>query len=82
MARGGLGAEEYVVRAYARGDALGAAAVDERLRQHVLKDIKRRQRADLSDNSRAMGRRGPLHSPCCVPAACTASLASSCLLRA
>ena len=56
MARGGGLSEEYVVRACVRDDALGASTVDGRLRAHVLRDIKRRQRADLSDNARAMGR--------------------------
>ena len=34
----------------------GGRAVDAKLRAHVVKEIKRRQRVDLADNARAMGR--------------------------
>ena len=48
--------EELSVRAsvHARGSC--GDSVDRALQQHVLKEIKRRQRADLSDNSRALSR--------------------------
>ena len=42
------------MRACVRDDALGATTVDGRLRALVLRDIKRRQRADLSDNARTI----------------------------
>lgn len=58
--RGGEGAgqseESYCVLASVAELGHGGRDVDSRLRAHVLKEIKRRQRADLSDNSRAMAR--------------------------
>ena len=47
---------EYGVRATVCERGLCGASVDVKLRAHVLKEIKRRQRVDLSDNARAMSR--------------------------
>ena len=48
--------DEYTVRACVLERGLGGNAVDVKLRAHVCKEIRRRQRVDLSDNSRAMSR--------------------------
>ena len=48
--------DEYTVRASVHERGAGANDVDSRLRAHVLKEIRRRQRVDLTDNGRAMAR--------------------------
>ena len=48
--------DEYSVRASEHARGLGGQAVDKKLRAHVVKEIRRRHRVDLSDNARAMGR--------------------------
>ena len=48
--------EQLCVRASVHAHGVGAASVDAALMQHVLKEIRRRQRVDLSDNSRAKAR--------------------------
>ena len=53
---GGEGPGALHVRATATELGLGGRDVDTKLRVHVVKEVKRRQRYDLSDNARAMGR--------------------------
>ena len=48
--------DEYTVRSTVHTRGFGGRAVDAKLRAHVVKEIKRRQRVDLADNARAMGR--------------------------
>lgn len=48
--------DELSVRVCRHEDGLGAQLVDGKLREHVVKEIRRRQRVDLRDNSRAMAR--------------------------
>ena len=48
--------DDLTVRATVQAAALGGATVDRLLRDRVVKEIKRRQRCDLSESSRTMAR--------------------------
>ena len=51
-----VASEEYAVRCFVRDEAVGASSVDGAVRAHVLKEVKRRQRVDLSESARVMAR--------------------------